>query len=68
MFNFVIKPNVNTSEKYIINVFYYMLKDTTSDWCHNYMSKYLDCIFSELTKAVCKFHQKIKMMGKYTWT
>jgi hypothetical protein len=38
MFNFAIKGNVETSEKYIINAFSYMPKDTTSDWCHNYMS------------------------------
>jgi hypothetical protein len=38
VFNFVIKTNVETSEEYIINVFNYMLKDTTLDWCHNYIS------------------------------
>jgi hypothetical protein len=51
MFNFVVKANAETFKEYIINAFNYMLKDTTSDWCHNYMSKFLDCIFLELTQA-----------------
>ncbi len=29
VFNFVVKVNVKTSKKYIINVFNYMLRDTT---------------------------------------
>jgi hypothetical protein len=33
--NYAIKANAKTSEKYIINVFSYTLRDTTSDWCHN---------------------------------
>jgi hypothetical protein len=37
VFNFTIKVNAKTSEEYIINVISYMLKDTTLDWCHNYM-------------------------------
>jgi hypothetical protein len=49
VFNFAIKPNVETFEEYIINVFSYMLRDTTLDWCHNYMSKKFNYIFSELT-------------------
>ncbi len=49
VFNSTIKANVETFEEYIINAFSYMLRDTTSDWCHNYMSKFLDCIFLELT-------------------
>ncbi len=60
MFNFVIKRNVETFEKYIINAFSYMLRDMTSDWCHNYMSKFPNFIFSELTQAFCKCHQKIQ--------
>jgi len=59
MFNFVVKTNAETSKKYIITTFNYMLKDTTSNWCHNYMSKFLNCIFSELTHALYKCHQKI---------
>jgi hypothetical protein len=35
--NFVVKKNVETFEKDIINVFIYMLRDITLDWCHNYM-------------------------------
>jgi hypothetical protein len=31
VFNFVIKLNAETSEEYIINVFNYMLRDTTLD-------------------------------------
>jgi hypothetical protein len=31
MFNYIVKANVKTFEKYIINVFSYMLRDTTSD-------------------------------------
>ncbi len=30
VFNFVVKANAKTSKKYIINVFSYMLRDTTS--------------------------------------
>ncbi len=60
MFNFVVKANAKTSKEYIINVFSYMLKDMTSDWCHNYMLEFPNCIFSELTQAFCKCHQKIQ--------
>jgi hypothetical protein len=49
MLNFVIKINAKTFEKYIINVFNYMLRDTTSDWWHNYVSNFPYCIFLELT-------------------
>jgi hypothetical protein len=56
VFNSPIKVNVETSEKYIINVFSYMLRDIASDWCHNYMLEFLDCIFSKLTHAFCKCH------------
>ncbi len=58
MFNYVVKVNAKTSEKYIINAFRYTLWDTTSEWCHNYMSKFLNCIFSKLTQAFCKHHRK----------
>ncbi len=58
MFNFVVKVNVKTSKKYIINAFNYMLTDMTLDWCHNYMSKFPTCIFLELTQAFCKYHRK----------
>jgi uncharacterized protein YcsI (UPF0317 family) len=49
MFNFVVKTNVETFEEYINNAFRYKLKNITSDWYHNYMSKFLDCTFSKLT-------------------
>jgi hypothetical protein len=49
VFNFVIKKNVETFEKYIINAFSYSLRDTTSNWCHNYMSEFSDYISLELT-------------------
>ncbi len=60
MFNFVVKTNAETFEKYIINVFSYTLKDTTLDSCHNYMSKFLYRKFLELTQAFCKHHWKIQ--------
>jgi hypothetical protein len=49
VFNFAMKANAKTFEEYIINAFSYTLKDTTSNWCHNYMLKFLDCTFLELT-------------------
>jgi len=49
MFNSIVKTNVETSKEYIINVFSYMLRDMASDWCHNYMSKFFDCTFLEIT-------------------
>jgi hypothetical protein len=64
VFNYAIKVNIKTSKEYIINEFSYMLKDTTSDWCHNYISKKIYCTFSELTHAFCKH----RMMSKYTWS
>jgi hypothetical protein len=38
VFNFVMKANAETPKKYIINVFSYMLRNITLNWCHNYMS------------------------------
>jgi hypothetical protein len=49
VFNFVVKANAKTFEEYIINMFSYTLKDTASDWCYKYMSKFPNCIFSKLT-------------------
>jgi hypothetical protein len=49
VFNSIIKTNVETFEEYIINAFNYMLRDTTSYWCHNYMLKFHDYTFLELT-------------------
>jgi hypothetical protein len=55
-----VKVNVETSKGHIINAFGFMLKDTTSAWCHNYMSEFPNCTFSKLTHAFCKHHQKIQ--------
>jgi hypothetical protein len=49
MFNFVIKANAETSKEYIVNAFSYTLRNTTSNWCHNYMSKFPGYTFSEFT-------------------
>jgi hypothetical protein len=49
MFNSVVKANAKTFEEYIINVFSYTLRDTTSYWCHNYMLEFPNCTFSNLT-------------------
>ncbi len=58
VFNSIVKANAKTFEEYIINAFSYTLKDTTLNWCHNYMSEFLDCTFSKLTWAFYKCHQK----------
>ncbi len=58
MLNSIIKTNVEPFEEYIINAFSYMLRDTTSDLCHNYMSEFPNYIFSELTHEFCKCHRK----------
>jgi hypothetical protein len=60
VYNFVVKANAETFEEYIINVFIDTLKDMALDWCHNYMSKFLDNIFSKFTQAFCKRHRKIQ--------
>jgi len=58
MFNSVIKANAETSQKYIINVFSFMLKNTTLDRCHDYILEFPNFIFSKFTHAFCKCHQK----------
>jgi len=58
MFNSVVKANVKTFEEYIINVFSYTLRNTTLEWCHNYMSKFPNYMFLELTHAFCKCDRK----------
>jgi len=58
VFNFITKANAKTSKKYIINAFNYMLRDMALDWCHNYMLRFLDCTFSELTQTFRKRHHK----------
>jgi hypothetical protein len=37
MFNYFVKTNAETFEEYIMNAFNYMLRNTASNWCHNYM-------------------------------
>jgi hypothetical protein len=49
VFNFAMKANAKTFEEYIINAFSYTLTNTTSNWCHDYMLKFLDCTFLEFT-------------------
>jgi len=51
MFNFAMKANVETFEKYNVNAFSYTLRDMISDWCHNHMSNFPNCTFSEFTRA-----------------
>ncbi len=60
VFNSVVKENVKTFQEYIINAFSYTLRDTTSNKCHNYMSKFPNYIFLELTQVFCKHHRKIQ--------
>jgi hypothetical protein len=60
MFNFIVKANAETFEEYIINIFSYTLINTTSNLCHNYTLEFLYYIFSKLTHAFCKRHQKIQ--------
>ncbi len=59
VFNSIVKVNAKTSKKYIINAFNYMLRDMTLNQCYNYMLKFLDYTFSELTQAFYKRHQKV---------
>jgi len=49
VFDFRMKANAETFEKYIINAFSYTLRNTTLNLCHNYMLEFLDYTFSELT-------------------
>jgi len=49
MFNSTINARAETSKMYIINAFRYTSKDTTSDWCHNYMLEFSNYIFAKLT-------------------
>jgi len=57
MFNFAMKVNEKNYEQYIVNAFSYTLKDTTLNWCHNYMSKKFDySTFSKFTQTFCKRH------------
>jgi hypothetical protein len=41
-----------------------MLRNMASYWCHNYMSKFPNCIFSKLTHAFCKHRWKTQNDNK----
>ncbi len=56
MFNSIIKANAETSKEYVINMFSYTLRDTASDQCHNYMSKFLTYIFLKFIQAFGNRH------------
>ncbi len=58
VFYAIIRANGETFKEYIINTFSYKLKEMAPDWCHNYMSKFLDCTFFELTQMFYKCHWK----------
>jgi hypothetical protein len=56
VFNSIVKAIAKTSEEYIINLFCYMLRGITLNWCHNYMLKCPNYIFLKLTHAFCNLH------------
>jgi hypothetical protein len=60
MFNFAVKENAETFKEYIINAFRYTLKDTSSNYCHNYMLKFPNCIYLEFIQTFCKCHKNIQ--------
>lgn len=66
MFNFAMKVNGKTSGEYIINAFRYMLRDTTSYWCHNNMLKKFNCIFKNSYKHFVSIIETFRMMNRYT--
>jgi hypothetical protein len=68
VFNFAVKENAKTSKIYIINAFSYMLRNTTSIWYHNYMSKFLNYIFWSLHKHFANVIGRFRMTSKYTWS
>jgi hypothetical protein len=49
VFNYVGMANVKTFKEYIINAFNHTLKNTSLNWCYNYMIEFHDYIFSKLT-------------------
>jgi hypothetical protein len=60
VFEAAIRVNGETFEEYIINAFNYTLRKMTLDYCHNYMLKFPNYIFFELTQAFYKPHWKIQ--------
>jgi hypothetical protein len=47
----VFQATIKSNGKTIINAFSYTFRETTSNWCHNCMSKFLYCAFFELTQT-----------------
>ncbi len=66
VFQVAIRANGKTFEEHIINAFSYTLRETTSNWRHNYMSKFLDYIFwhyvniNRQFKMMNIFHMELK--------
>ncbi len=58
VFHVAVKTNAETSKEYIINAFSYTLKEIASNWCHNYMLKFPNYSFYELTQVFYKHHRK----------
>ncbi len=58
VFQATIKMNGETFDKCVTNAFNYTMKETTSDWCHNYMLEFPNYVFFELTQTFYKCHQK----------
>jgi hypothetical protein len=60
VFNATVKENGKTFEEYMINGINYTLKNTTTNWCHNYMSKFPNCSFLKLMQTFCKRRHKMQ--------
>ncbi len=60
IFKVVIKANSETNDAKIINLFSFSLRDIVSDWCHNYLGDYPNCIFAKLQLAFCKRYRKVQ--------
>jgi hypothetical protein len=59
VFHIAVRTNGETSKEYTINAFNYTLKETASNWCQNYMSKFPNYSFYELMQVFCKHHCKM---------
>jgi hypothetical protein len=68
VFNSIVKDNVETSEKYIINAFNYTLRDTTSDWVTITCQNFLIVLFRSLHRQFTNVIERFQMMSKYTWS
>jgi hypothetical protein len=67
VFYAIIRKNGETFKEYIINVFSYTLKEMASNWCHNYMSKFLACTFLSSHKGFINVIGRLRMMNIFTW-